>query len=293
MSDVLAFGELLWDVIDGVPHIGGAAFNFAAHLRLCGVSSALVSRVGTDELGIRAHREVASLHVDDSFLTDDPAHPTGTVVATLQNGIPSYDIKPDVAWDFIQIPNGIPLPKAPRAFYFGTLAQRGDVSRATLIRLLGAYPGVEVFFDVNLRQSFWNETVIRESLPVATFVKLNDEESHKLSTILSGRHLGIRDFAAFLLREYRQLKAVITTLGADGCLVSEASGRQFQSPATRDKPVDTVGAGDAFSAAFVAAWLNGASTEEAARAGNIRGGLVASLPGAVPKQLVVTNRPFV
>jgi len=285
VSDVLAFGELLWDVIDGVPYIGGAAFNFAAHLRLCGVSSSLVSHVGTDELGIRARREVESLHVDASFITDDPVHPTGTVVATLQNGIPSYDIKTDVAWDFIQIPNGIPLPDSPRAFYFGTLAQRGEVSRDTLFRLLRAYPGIEVFFDVNLRQSFWNESVIRESLPFATFVKLNDEESDKLSTILNGRHLGVREFAAFLLHEYPQLKAVITTLGADGCLVSEASGRQFQSPATPDKPVDTVGAGDAFSAAFIAAWLSGASAEEAARAGNIRGGLVASLPGAIPEQL--------
>ncbi|MBQ7189074.1 MAG: carbohydrate kinase [Kiritimatiellae bacterium] len=282
MSDVLAFGEILWDVIDGVPYIGGAAFNFAAHLRLCGLSSALVSRIGTDELGVRARQEVESLHVDASFITDDPVHATGTVVATLLNGIPTYDIKTDVAWDFIQVPDGTPLPESPRAFYFGTLAQRGEVSRTTLFRLLDAYSDSEVFFDVNLRQSFWNEEVIRTSLPYATFVKLNDEESNRLSAILSGRQLDIRGFAAFLLQEYPRLKAVITTLGAEGCLVSEAGGRQFQSPATPDKPVDTVGAGDAFSAAFIASWLNGASAEEAARAGNIRGGLVASLPGAIP-----------
>ena len=163
--DVVAFGEILWDVIDGVPHIGGAPFNFAAHAARCGLKSAIVSAVGDDGLGRRARTEAERLGVDVSMVGVHPNLPTGTVNVTLADGIPSYEIVRPVAWDEITgdaaawghaalpcndgghaaLPcndgrAGSPLPAVdvPRAFYFGTLAQRSPVSAATLGSLLDA-----------------------------------------------------------------------------------------------------------------------------------------------------------
>ena len=154
-TDVIAFGEILWDVIDGVPHIGGAPFNFAAHAARCGLKSAIVSAVGDDALGRRALAEAERLGVDVSMVGVHPSLPTGTVNVTLADGIPSYEIVRPVAWDEITgdaaawghaaLPcndgrAGSPLPAVdvPRAFYFGTLAQRSPVSAATLGSLLDA-----------------------------------------------------------------------------------------------------------------------------------------------------------
>jgi fructokinase len=282
MIDVVAFGEVLWDIIDGIPHIGGASLNFAAHVKLCGLSSGVISAVGDDKLGRDTLAQMRRLNVDASNVFIDPRHPTGTVEVSLENGIPSYLIKKDVAWDFIEFPAGHPLPTPPRAFYFGTLAQRSPVSRATLSRLLTAYKGAEIFFDVNLRQSFWDAGKILSGLRNATLLKINEEESARLAPIAAGKPMERNAFAHFLLQKYPNLKAVITTLGPEGCLVCEPGGKELTSPATDDPVLDTVGAGDAFSAAFLTAWLNGASAELAARAGNIRGGWVASMPGAIP-----------
>ena len=131
MIDVLAFGEVLWDVIDGVPHIGGAPFNLAAHASKCGLGAAIVSAVGRDELGRRAVAEAGRLGVATDFIEEHPTLPTGTVNVTLgAHGIPSYEIVRPVAWDEIGFSTSAAVK--PRAFCFGTLAQRSPVSAATL-----------------------------------------------------------------------------------------------------------------------------------------------------------------
>ncbi|MBP5320097.1 MAG: carbohydrate kinase [Kiritimatiellae bacterium] len=284
--DTLVFGEVLWDVIEGVPYLGGAPLNFAAHARRCGLETGLISAVGADALGERTRAEVRRQRVDDTYLFTDPAHPTGTVEVTLTNGIPAYDIKEPVAWDAIAFPEGMALPPPPKAFYFGTLAMRNPVSHRTLSRLLAAYPEAVFFFDVNLRQRFWSLEALEEGLRVATILKLNDEESERLAPLLIGEPLSLEAFPEALFTRYPGLRCVVTTMGGKGCLVSVAEGnRTFRSPAFDAGPVvDTVGAGDAFSAAFLAAVLQGKSLEEAAEAGNRRGGWVATRPGAIPEE---------
>ena len=270
--DVVSFGEILWDVIEGVPHLGGAPFNFAAHCALLGLKTAMVSSVGDDALGRRACEMAQGYGVDVSGVSVHPKLPTGTVLVTLNNGIPSYDIRTDVAWDEINVPDDLLSWPSPRVVYFGTLVQRAPVSATALVRMLDAWHGSEVFFDVNLRQNYWTRTLVMEGLGGATILKLNDEERDTL---------GVDPAAAFA--ENRRLNIVVVTKGADGCEVFLRDGTSFVSLAESCGPVvDTVGAGDAFSAAFLSAYLQGATPQEAARAGNVRGGYVASRAGAIP-----------
>ena len=273
MTDVMAFGEILWDVIDGVPHIGGAPFNFAAHVAKCGLTSSIISSVGEDDLGRRAKEQVAALGVDGAFVSVHPSLPTGTVNVTLDNGIPSYEIVKPVAWDEIRV-DVTTLPP-PRALYFGSLAQRSPVSSKTLARLLEAFSSSLVFFDVNLRQKFWSKELIADCLGRTDILKVNDEERDTLGFSVE------RLFAT-----YPRLKTVVETLGADGCAVWSRDGEAFASPALPDGPVvDTVGAGDSFSAAFLAAVLNGKGLRAAAEEGNRRAGQVAARSGAIPEGL--------
>lgn len=270
MVDVLPFGEVLWDVINGVPHIGGAPLNFAAHVTKCGLSASVVSSVGNDELGRRAREIVRTLGVDDSLMQTHPVLPTGTVAVTVERGIPSYEIIRPVAWDEIRVDwEELPLP---RAFYFGTLAQRSAVSAETLARLLGAFPSTLAFFDVNLRQNFWTKELVLKCLGCTDILKVNDEEMAALG-------LNARD----LFATYPRLGTVIETRGAKGCAVWDRNGAYFEQSAISDGPVvDTVGAGDAFSAAFLAAVLNGKTLRESAAEGSLRAGRVAARAGAIP-----------
>ena len=275
MKDVVSFGEILWDVIEGVPHLGGAPFNFAAHCALCGLKTAMISSVGGDDLGCRAREMARGYGVDVSGVTVHPRLPTGTVLVTLKDGMPSYDIRTGVAWDEIAVSDEILAQPCPRAVYFGTLVQRAPVSAATLVHVLDVWQDAETFFDVNLRQAYWSKSLVDAGLGRATVLKLNDEEQTTL---------GIDPAKAFAA--HPRLKVVIVTKGADGCEVFLRDGTSFASPAESTGPVvDTVGAGDAFSAAFLSAYLRGATPQEAAKAGNVHGGYVASKAGAIPMEV--------
>ncbi|HNX34166.1 MAG TPA: carbohydrate kinase [Kiritimatiellia bacterium] len=287
MLDLVAFGEILWDVIDGETHIGGAPFNLAAHAVRCGLRAAVVSCVGDDNLGRAALAEMSRLGVDRRWTAVDLLHPTGTVSVKLDGGQPTYTIHEGVAWDFIQTSEEALQTLAkerPRAFCFGTLAQRSDVSRNTLFRLLDQFAFTEVFYDVNLRQKFWSGAAVAAGLERATLVKVNDDEARVLGGLLFSGACTPEAFARAVVDRY-PVRAVIVTLGADGCLVCERDKETAERcSGIRVKVVDAVGAGDAFSAAFLSAWLKGAGAAEAALAGNRRGAWVASRRGAVPEE---------
>jgi fructokinase len=286
MLDLVTFGEILWDVIDGEAHIGGAPFNLAAHAVRCGLKAAAVSCVGADELGRRALSDMARLGVDARWTTVDARHPTGTVTVTLAGGQPSYVIHENVAWDHIRVTDEHAQALAaerPRAFCFGTLAQRCDVSRRSLGLLLESLLFAEVFYDVNLRQHYWSGETVGDGLARATLVKVNDDEARVLGGLLFGGACGPEDFGRAVLARH-PAKAVIVTLGAAGCLVCERGRETVRCPGVEVSVADAVGAGDAFSAAFLAAWLGGATAAEAGAAGNARGAWVASRRGAIPEE---------
>jgi fructokinase len=286
MTNLIAFGEVLWDVIDGDPHIGGAPLNLAAHAVRCGLRAAVVSSVGDDALGDRALDEMRQLGVENKWTVVDRLHPTGTVTVTLKGGQPSYTIHEGVAWDYIHLePRAFQAvaSEQPRVFCFGTLAQRTDVSRQTLRHLLEAFKDAVIFYDVNLRQHFWSGPLVEEGLARATLVKVNDEEAKVLGGLLFDGACEPETFARAVLARH-PIRAVIVTLGADGCLVCERDKDVVRCLGIKVQVVDAVGAGDAFSAAFLASWLCGASAVAAAEAGNKRGAWVASHRGAVPEE---------
>jgi fructokinase len=283
---VLAFGELLWDVFPDGAHIGGAPFNLAAHAVRCGLTAQLLSRVGADDLGRRALAETRRLVVGTDAVSVDLVHPTGTVTITLDAaGQPTYTIHAPAAWDFIAADaDTLALLRRQRvdAICCGTLAQRSAASRASLQHLLTAFPTTPVFFDVNLRQKFFSRELVEEGLARTTILKLNDAEVTVLAPLIFGAALGEEAFAREVQRRF-PVQLVLVTRGARGCLLVERGGAATDIPGRAVTVADAVGAGDAFSAAFLAFWLRGRSPVEAAIVANELGAFVASRRGAVPE----------
>ena len=280
----LAFGEILWDIIDGTPHLGGAPFNLTAHLAKMGAKAAIVSSVGTDELGDRAIEAAASYGIDTSMVARDPDRPTGWVDVFLDGaGHPDYTIHENVAWDLIPAPADptVSLGGDPwDVFSFGTLAQRSDGNRAVLIDLIDTVGAAEVFYDVNLRQQFFEKGWIESSLRRSSIVKLNDDEAVFLSDYLFGSSHDEVSFVG-LLAERFNLRIVILSRGSKGALVFDEGS--FHETTCQDVDVaDTVGAGDSFSAGFLHALLGGRSAFEAAEFAGRIADYVVTQTGAIP-----------
>ena len=280
----LSFGETLWDIIEGQEFIGGAPFNVAAHLARCGAHACMLSRLGCDQRGDKTLAVIQDLGVDTRLMQSDMEHPTGTVRVLLENGQPSYTITENAAWDFVECDDKV-LEEVQAgdftALCFGTLSQRNEVSRATLRKLFPLFSGRQIFYDVNLRQDFYSKEIIMDSLHAATILKVNADEVRTLSQMLYGQEMYGEDFAAAAARDY-QLQVVIITMGENGSAVWHDDWCDI-CPTARVSVADAVGAGDAFSAAFLLEYCRGKSPLEAVRTANALGGYVASQHGAIPE----------
>ena len=259
--------------------LGGAPANFAYHASRLGEEGWTVSAVGDDSLG----REILSLMRSKQlrYIIAVTGKPTGTVEVSLDSsGVPSYIIKEDVAWDNIPFtPDMEDLAKQADAVCFGSLVQR-MASRDSVLRFLRATrPEALRVFDINLRQHYYSREVIDESLKLADILKINDEEIRIVADMFG---LGDDDTAACraLIARYG-LQLVILTKGADGSEVITAD-ESFPQKAGKVKVVDTVGAGDSFTAAFVVAYLRGLSLSDAQRLANETAAYVCSCKGAMP-----------
>jgi fructokinase len=282
---VLSFGEILWDVIGDREMIGGAPFNVAAHLARLGTRSFLYSRVGGDHRGTRARHHMVRLGVNDRWLQEDNWRPTGWVDVTLdRSGQPTFRIGPDAAWDAIEAPAASTVAelRAERfgAIVCGTLAQRAAASRQALAAIRAALPDVPVFYDVNLRGSETPLERVRETMAGVTILKINREEADAISQGLFGRGCAPRELFAELNRRYG-IRLLLSTRGAEGCEVF-ADGVDFSLRAEPVAVASAVGAGDAFSAAFLAGWVKGLTLETAATNAGILGAFVAASPETVP-----------
>jgi len=280
--NVLALGEILWDVIGDERHLGGAPFNFAAHTFQFGAESAIVSRVGEDMLGDKALERAYGLGVDTSPIQRDPDHPTGQVHVTLDEaGKPTFKIQTEVAYDYIEItPEARAQAEEADVVCFGTLAQRHSVSRQTIGALLEAATGATAVCDLNLRPPHYSELVIRESLAHCDVLKLNDDELDFVQDILGKTKLDQDPFLRHLLQAY-EIDLICVTLGAAGCLLRTPEDR-VESPGYDCQVVDTVGSGDAFTAALIAKLMADRPLEEVADFANLVGAYVATQPGATP-----------
>jgi fructokinase len=270
LPKIICFGEILFDLFEDGAHLGGAPLNLAVHLHRLGAQVQLISAIGQDELGDKAIRQITREGLSTSCIALLP-QPTGTVTIKLDEAkVPSYSFLSDCAYDFIPEPE-IKLEN-PDLFCFGTLAQRGEVSRNTLIKLLKKM-SCRIFCDVNLRQNFYSREILERSLNAADLVKLNEDELPVIASLF-----GIVPDCAILAERFC-LETIILTLGPEGCEIHHL-GRSFSSPACLTEIVSTVGAGDAFSAAFLYSMLSEEPMETAAMKGNRLAAEVASIPSA-------------
>ena len=280
---VVGLGELLWDLLPTGKQLGGAPANFAYITSLLGDNGIPASRLGQDALGAAAIRRLGELALPTEFIQKDTDHPTGTVQVEVDGaGQPRFEISGSVAWDFLDwTPQWQTLAHQADAVCFGSLAQRSEHSRATVRKfVLASGRNAVRVFDVNLRQSFYTEQVLAESMKLATVVKLNHEELPRIMRLFELEHHREQDSARRLL-SLHDLKLVCVTRGNGGSLLISA-GECSEHPGFRVKVADTVGAGDAFTAAIVHGYLRGTSLARINENANRVGAWVASQSGATP-----------
>ena len=286
---ILGIGELLWDVLPGGARLGGAPANFTVMAGRLGSHAAVLSRIGRDELGRKAVELLDPLPADTEFLQVDPVHETGRVTVAFENGQPHYTIHEPAAWDFMELSDEwIKLAERADAICFGSLAQRSLESRQTIQTLAAqTQAGCVRVFDVNLRAPFYSSEVVQESLELATVMKMNDAEVPLVLGLLGLQAFdpeapgALRHAAERLLEEFPTLRMVAVTRGGEGSLlVSRESWHEH--PGVPVTVADTIGAGDAFTAAMTHYLLRGADLATLNEAGNRWGGWLASQSGAMP-----------
>jgi fructokinase len=256
-------------------------FSYLSFLLLDG--GVVASRVGQDRLGHEAICQLKSSGLDTSQIQVDPVHSTGTVHVELDSkGQPEYRITEDVAWDHLTCSSEWEcLAQTADAICFGSLAQRSNASRAAIRQFLRfARPGAARIFDVNLRQAFFSEEILRESVLQADIVKVNHEELRKIVELFRHKFKSEVSAACWLSKEL-PIKLVCFTRGQHGSLLVSAEEKD-EHPGFPVKVADTVGAGDAFTAALVHHWLRHSPLKEMNLAANRMGAWVSSQEGAMP-----------
>ena len=290
---VIGLGELLWDVFPDGKQLGGAPINFACIAAQLGAEAYPVSCIGQDPQGVALRNALSDLYIDHSYIQEDNQKPTGTVQIVLdQAGIPSYEIRNEVAWDAIRFTEKLKqLAKRASAVCFGSLAQRGDVSQKTIYDFLNSTPSKCLrIFDVNLRQDIYTKQIVEDSLKLCNILKLSDEELPILSEWfdLTGPVMG----QLKILLEQFDLEMVAYTRGKAGSiLVSSETSDEHQGVPTN--MVDSVGAGDAFTAALCLGLLNQMQLFDIHKKANAVAAFVCSKKGGTPKVPFEIKKGFI
>lgn len=283
---VLSIGEVLWDVFPDGERLGGAPLNFAVNLQRFGEESTLLSAVGNDERGQLARARIKDLGLSDKDIQTSASLPTGVAMITLTvNGFHEFSIPRPAAFDDIH-----PTPEISDLLrkdqidwiYFGTLLQTNEAAEEVVRVLFELSPKVHCFYDMNLREGHWNLELVQRLANLSTILKANEEEAMVLHRLLHGpdADFSLQAFCEEWTRRFR-IDVICVTRGAQGCFVYQ-EGRSSDIPSYDITVCDTVGAGDAFSAAFLHAYRSGQSAAESARYANGLGALIASRAGATP-----------
>ncbi|MBQ5407398.1 MAG: carbohydrate kinase [Prevotella sp.] len=279
---IVGLGEALWDVLPDGKKLGGAPANFAYHAAQFGLDTIAISALGEDKL---AEETIDALKEHNlNYLMPRVPYPTGTVQVTLTgDGIPTYDIKENVAWDNIPLTDEmLEIAKNARAVCFGSLAQRNVVSRENIHKFLDATPEDCVkIFDINLRQQFYSKEVIKESLKRCNILKINDEELVLIGRMFGYPGLDIENKCWLILGKYN-LDMLVLTCGTNGSYVFTPGQMSFQET-PKVEVADTVGAGDSFTGSFVGSILNGKPVPEAHKTAVQVSAFVCTQNGAMPE----------
>ena len=281
---VVGLGEVLWDVLPEGKKLGGAPANFAYHAgQFLGSDNTIaISALGEDKLADETIEALREHNLND--LLPRVPYPTGTVQVTLaEGGIPTYDIKENVAWDNIPFDDDIAsIARSCRVVCFGSLAQRNIVSRTTIQKFLDATPDDCLkIFDINLRQQFYTKEIIQESIRRCNILKINDEELVLIGRMFGYPGLDIENKCWLILGKYN-LDMLVLTCGTNGSYVFTPGNVSFQET-PKVTVADTVGAGDSFTGSFVGSILGGKSVAEAHRTAVRVSAYVCTQNGAMPE----------
>lgn len=293
---ILAIGEVLWDVFEYSETLGGAPLNFSAAARRLGCSVALLTAVGEDLRGVRALKSMEALRLPTQFAETVPERDTGTaLVTTDEAGNANYFIKRPAAFDEVQLDDlrmSLIEILNPDWLYFGTLAQNAESTRNILQHLVAKFPSAKRFYDVNLRDGHWNLASVQHLSGLASVMKLNKSEAEILAQLsFASADFSLETFCRRWSSTYN-VKTICITLGSDGCAVYAENAFSY-FPGFTVKVADTVGAGDAFAAAFLQGYDLQWSMTDVATFANALGALVASRSGGTPHWTVDECRSFI
>lgn len=279
---VVGLGEALWDVLPEGKKLGGAPANFAFHAGQFGFNSMAVSALGEDELAEETIGQLEEKHLH--YRMPRVPYPTGTVQVSLDDkGVPTYDIKENVAWDNIPFTDEMKnVAENTIAVCWGSLAQRNVVSRESIHKFIDATPADCLrIFDINLRQNFYTKDIIVDSLKHCNVLKINDEELEIISRLFEHPDLSDEEKCRLIIGKYG-LRMLVLTCGANGSYVFTPEEMSFiDTP--KVQVADTVGAGDSFTGTFCASILAGKSVQEAHRLAVEVSAYVCTQNGAMPK----------
>ncbi len=283
---VLSIGEVLWDVFPAGELLGGAPLNFAASIVRLGDRAALIAAVGHDARGCAAQQQMVKLGIDTEFV--QVVHQAGTGVALVRmsaEGEPQYEIPRPAAFDFIAFsPHALDaaIRLHPEWLYFGTLLQMQPDVEETTHRLARMLPDLRCFYDMNLRPGSWELSLVRRLCALASIVKLNEFEARTLGGLMGmdAETFSLAGFCEAWTSDFK-LDSICVTLGAAGCMVYQ-DGIVHAVPGYPVAVKDTVGAGDAFSAAFLHGFHFKWPVLRTAQFANAVGSIVASRAGATP-----------
>lgn len=279
---VVGLGEALWDILPEGKKLGGAPANFAYHCGQCGLNTIAVSALGEDSLAEEIIQQLEEKNLQHHM--PHVPYPTGTVQVVIDDeGVPTYDIKENVAWDNIPFTSELEeIAKNARAVCFGSLAQRNLVSRETIMKFLDSTPEDCIkIFDINLRQQFYTKEVIQDSLKRCNILKINDEELIAIGRLFGYPGLDIENKCWLILGKY-DLDMLVLTCGVNGSYVFTPGVMSFQET-PKVEVADTVGAGDSFTGTFCASILNGMSVPESHKRAVEVSAYVCTQNGAMPE----------
>jgi fructokinase len=280
---VLAFGEVLWDILPSGEQLGGAVANCTFRLHQLGTPARLISRLGNDAHGKKALEILTSKGLSSDLIQIDQKHPTGTVDVTISpEGDADYVINPKVAYDFIEIEEThLRLAAQAKSIVFGNLIQRNEVSRNALYQLLEAAPNALKVIDINLRKDCYSKQTIHESLSRTDVLKLNDKEVRIVTEFLGLKAKSLEAFCEKVATAY-SISSILISLGSKGVYAFDVHEGHIELAGYSVKVVDTIGAGDNFLAGFVHTRLQGKSLTDSCDFANLIGALVTTKVGGMP-----------
>ena len=278
---VLAFGEVLWDILPAETVLGGAVCNFIYRVNSLGDNGIIVSRLGKDELGEAAFKRVAALGLGTEYLQWDDHHPTGTVPVTFdEDGNHDFTIIPNVAYDYIEMTNAFRevIPTVD-CLCFGTVAQRSAKTRQTLKQLVELAGNSLKLLDINLRKDCYNIDTITYSLETADILKLNEDELHEIAEMFDLAGDDALQICQNVMEKW-SFQCCVVTLAEKGAFALSEKGEKVYTPGYKVELEDSVGSGDAFTAGFAYCTLREMSLTEACELGNVLGAIVSTQKGA-------------